>query len=107
MEADPRALFLWVTDDPALNRQTRKKMIDASELLDPSRLVDLDDSFLDAELDAGPVYFLNIQQLVEDRAGSRRAARTCASTRSGTSSEHDQRDGDRISTSCWTRPTGA
>jgi len=30
-DADPRVAFLWITDDPALNRQTRARMFDASE----------------------------------------------------------------------------
>lgn len=62
-EADPRAAFLWVTDDPALNRQTRNKMLAASDLLQPARLSILDNDFLGSELSAGRVYFLNIQKL--------------------------------------------
>ena len=30
-DPDPRVSFLWITDDPALNRQTRGRMQDASE----------------------------------------------------------------------------
>lgn len=63
VEADPRATFLWMTDDPSLNRQTRNKMRAASELLDPKRLVVLDNDFLNNELEPGRVYFLNIQKL--------------------------------------------
>ncbi len=62
-EVDPRATFLWVTDDPALNNQTRNKMLQSSELLAPGRLTVLDNDFLDAELRPGRVYFLNIQKL--------------------------------------------
>lgn len=62
-EADPEAVFLWVTDDPALNRQTRNKMLAASDLLDPLRLVILGNEFLDSKLRPGRVYFLNIQKL--------------------------------------------
>jgi hypothetical protein len=63
IDADPRAAFLWVTDDPALNRQTRNKMLAASDLLLPGRLIELDNDFLDSTLTAGRVYFLNIQKL--------------------------------------------
>src|ERR1700741_3619864 len=35
-----KATFLWITDDPALNRQTRNKMLDASDLLLPSSLIE-------------------------------------------------------------------
>jgi hypothetical protein len=63
VKADPRATFLWVTDDPALNRQTRNKMLDASDLLAPARLIVLDNDFLDSQLSPGRVYFLNVQKL--------------------------------------------
>ncbi len=63
VEADQRAAFLWVTDDPALNRQTRNKMLAASDLLQPGRLRELDNDFLDSALSPGRVYFLNIQKL--------------------------------------------
>src|SRR2546422_534044 len=49
-EPDPRATFLWITDDPALNRQTRGKMLDASDLLLPNTLIEIDDGFLEQEL---------------------------------------------------------
>jgi len=63
VDPDPRATFLWVTDDPALNRQTRNKMIAGSDLLQPARLVILNDGFMNDELSPGRVYFLNIQKL--------------------------------------------
>lgn len=63
MDPDPQATFLWITDDPALNRQTRNRMLDASDLLAPRTLTEIDDSYLDRELHAGRVYFLNIQKL--------------------------------------------
>ena len=62
-DADPRAAFLWVTDDPALNRQTRNKMLAASDLLQPAQLIVLKNDFFGASLTAGRVYFLNIQKL--------------------------------------------
>lgn len=64
-ETDPRPCFLWVTDDPALNRQTLNKMLAASDLLQRKRLVILDKDFLDSQLSAGRVYFLNIQKLAK------------------------------------------
>lgn len=62
-DPDRRATYLWVTDDPALNRQTRKRMIEASDLLHPNQLVIVDNDFLNRDLDAGRVYFLNVQKL--------------------------------------------
>ncbi|MGD9997161.1 MAG: DEAD/DEAH box helicase [Ilumatobacteraceae bacterium] len=63
VDPDPRAAFLWVTDDPALNRQTRMKMLASSDLLQPARLAVLDNDFLDSTLAPNRVYFLNIQKL--------------------------------------------
>ncbi|MCP4308600.1 MAG: DEAD/DEAH box helicase family protein [bacterium] len=71
VDPDPRATFLWVTDDPALNRQTRNKMIAGSDLLQPARLVILDDGFMNDELAPGRVYFLNIQKLSKTAGLSR------------------------------------
>lgn len=62
-DADPKVSFLWVTDDPALNRQTRNKMLESSELLQPARLIELGNDFLNSELEQGRVYFLNVQKL--------------------------------------------
>lgn len=61
--ADPDAIFLWLTDDPALNEQTRKKMLFASDRLQPRHFVTIDESFDAETLDNGKIYFLNIQKL--------------------------------------------
>jgi hypothetical protein len=60
---EPEATFLWITDDPALNRQTRNKMLDSSDLLLPKTLIEIDDGFLEQELAPRKVYFLNTQKL--------------------------------------------
>ena len=61
--ADPFATVLWVTDDPALNIQTARNMMQASSTLGPNRLKTINAGF-DAELfDSNTVYFLNIQKL--------------------------------------------
>ena len=62
-EYNPRATFLWITDDPALNRQTRNRMLAASDLLGPKHLTEVNDGFLDQALVPGQVYFLNTQKL--------------------------------------------
>jgi superfamily II DNA or RNA helicase len=61
--ADPEARVLWVTDDPALNEQTKRKMLQASSSLTPGRLLTIDASFDQETFDAQRVYFLNIQKL--------------------------------------------
>lgn len=62
-ERDPKATFLWITDDPSLNRQTRNRMLEASEMLSPRLLVELDDGYLEQDLNPNRVYFLNVQKL--------------------------------------------
>lgn len=62
-EAEQNASFLWITDDPALNRQTRNRMLDASDLLLPHTLMEIDDGFLEQELRPNRCYFLNTQKL--------------------------------------------
>jgi len=68
-EPDPKATFLWVTDDPALNRQTLGKMRAGSDLLDDRRLVTIEPDFTTTAtaLAAGHVYFLNIQKLAKNQ----------------------------------------
>jgi type III restriction enzyme len=62
---DPNATFLWLTDDPSLNAQTRKNLLSASDRLQPSQLVVISDDFDQPEFDRGIVYFLNIQKLAK------------------------------------------
>jgi hypothetical protein len=54
---------LWVTDDPSLNQQTMRKMLQASSLIQPSQLVIVDQSLDQKTLERGKVYFVHIQQL--------------------------------------------
>jgi Type III restriction enzyme, res subunit len=57
------ATFLWVTDDPSLNRQTLQKMMGASSALAPNRLITIENDFDEELFEPGRVYFLNIQKL--------------------------------------------
>ncbi len=61
----PDATFLWITDQPELNIQTRKKMLATSSVLSSEDLVVLDAGFNQESLDAGAVHFLNIQKLAK------------------------------------------
>ena len=58
VDADPRACFLWVTDDPALNNQTRNKMLAASDRLAVNQLYTIENDFMADRLSPGTVYFL-------------------------------------------------
>lgn len=57
------ATFLWVTDDPSLNEQTRRKMLTASNFLSPGQLRTIENDFDEEFFPPGHVYFLNIQKL--------------------------------------------
>jgi type III restriction enzyme len=60
---DPDLVFLWLTDQPELNKQTYDKMLADSSVLAAEQLVIIDAS-LDAEsLSPSKVYFLNTQKL--------------------------------------------
>ena len=62
-DPDPGAVVLWFTDDPSLNDQTRFRLLDAADRIGPSRLVVVHNTFDQAKLERGKVYFLNAQKL--------------------------------------------
>ncbi len=61
--ANPNATFLWITDQPQLNLQTRDKMRAFSTVLTPGTLVVLENDFDAERFGTGNVYFLNTQKL--------------------------------------------
>lgn len=65
--AVPRATFLWISDSPELNQQSRDKLIRASTALRPDRLVLVDSSFDQEQFTTDHVYFLNTQKLGRDK----------------------------------------
>jgi type III restriction enzyme len=62
-EPNPAMTVLWVTDDPSLNQQTKRKMLAASSQIRPGQLVTVDPTVDQETLDPGTVYFVHIQQL--------------------------------------------
>ena len=62
-QGDPNATFLWLTDQPELNEQTRKKLLGSSTVFDSDKLITLDQTFDQRVLAPGNVYFLNTQRL--------------------------------------------
>jgi type III restriction enzyme len=42
---DPRSTFLWVTDAPELNEQSKKKILATSEVFTPQRVETIEASF--------------------------------------------------------------
>lgn len=61
--ADPTAAVVWFSDDPSLNEQSRHRLLEASDRINRSDLVVVDNSFKHEKLSAGKVYFLNTQKL--------------------------------------------
>ena len=62
-EPNPKLTVLWVTDNPSLNQQTKRKMLIASSQIKPPQLVTVDSTLNQKMLDPGKVYFVHIQQL--------------------------------------------
>jgi type III restriction enzyme len=61
--ADPNAIFLWISDSPELNIQSKEKIEAASDVFPRSRLVIIDTDFDTERLESGHIYFLNTQKL--------------------------------------------
>jgi type III restriction enzyme len=60
---DPELTFLWLTDQPELNKQTLDKMLRTSGVLTQKNLVVIDAGLDEETLAPGNVYFLNTQKL--------------------------------------------
>ncbi len=65
---EQNAVFLWISDQPEINEQTRRKMLESASALGPSRLCVIDSSFDQEVLAPGRLYFLNTQKLGRDRS---------------------------------------
>lgn len=66
-EGEPDAVFLWLSDQPELNEQSRKKIADTCTLFRPHNLIIIDSNFDRETFEGGNVYFLNIQKLGKDK----------------------------------------
>ena len=60
---DAEAVFLWVTDQPELNIQTRDKMRITSHILSPATTTEINADFDQETFPPGKVFFLNTQKL--------------------------------------------
>ena len=60
----PEAIFIWLSDSPELNKQSKDKIESRTDYSPLKRCVIIDDASFDKELlDDGHVYFLNTQKL--------------------------------------------
>jgi len=62
-DADPGAVVIWFSDDPALNEQTRFRLMEASDRIRHTDMVVVENTFNRAKFQAGKIYFLNTQKL--------------------------------------------
>lgn len=65
--AEPDAVFLWLSDQPELNEQSRKKIVGTSTRFREHELVIVDTDFDRKQFEGGRVYFLNTQKLGKDK----------------------------------------
>lgn len=61
--ADPTAVFLWLSDSPELNEQSKEKIEEAADAIPLHRLITIAHPFNVERLERGHVYFLNTQKL--------------------------------------------
>jgi len=64
---DPEATFLWISYQPDLNEQTRRKMIETSSLLGSDELTIVGSDFKAERFAPGKVHFVNAQKLGRDK----------------------------------------
>lgn len=82
-EPDPGAVVIWFSDDPNLNEQTKRRLVQASEKLSYDRLVTIKPPFALPSLEPQHVYFLNTQRLSKTSLLTRGAERAAAADELG------------------------
>jgi type III restriction enzyme len=65
--AQPDAVFLWLSDQPVLNEQSKKRIATASTKLGNNDLVIVDADFDRETFIGGKLYFINTQKLGKDK----------------------------------------
>lgn len=65
--AEPDAVFLWLSDQPELNEQSRRKIAAATDRFRPHELVIVDGNFDQETFEGSRVYFLNTGKLGKDK----------------------------------------
>jgi type III restriction enzyme len=64
--ADRKATFLWLSDSPELNAQSRDKILQQSSAFEEHDVVMIESHFSREQFEAGKIYFLNTQKLGKD-----------------------------------------
>lgn len=71
-EPEPDAVFLWLSDQPELNRQSRARILAASSRIREHDLVLIGADFDAESFDGGKVFFLNAQKIGREKLLTRR-----------------------------------
>ena len=69
-EPDSGAVVIWFSDDPSLNEQSRFRLMEASDKLTISDLVNVESTFSHEKFKPGKVYFLNTQKTFQKQPSS-------------------------------------
>ncbi|ABZ85433.1 type iii restriction enzyme, res subunit, putative [Heliomicrobium modesticaldum Ice1] len=64
---EPDSVFIWLSDSPELNEQTRLKIESKSDKIRVRDLVTIDSTFSAEYFEGGRIYFLNTQKLGSDK----------------------------------------
>ncbi|MCC5910212.1 MAG: DEAD/DEAH box helicase family protein [Clostridiaceae bacterium] len=64
---DPDSIFVWLSDSPELNEQTRLKIESKSDKIQIRDMVTIDSNFSSEYFEGGHIYFLNTQKLGTDK----------------------------------------
>lgn len=62
-DADSGAVVIWFSDDPSLNEQTRFRLMEASDRINHTDMVVVENTFNRPKFNARKIYFLNTQKL--------------------------------------------
>jgi len=65
--AEPSAVFLWISDQPELNIQSKNKILEVSDRLKDRHLEIITSDFNQEIFESGKIYFLNTQKLGKDK----------------------------------------
>jgi len=68
ISARPNTVFLWLSDSPELNTQSKNKLLGSCDHLPYYKMITIEsENFKDDELQPGHVYFINTQLLGKDK----------------------------------------
>lgn len=65
--ADPNSIFIWLSDMPDLNEQSKLKIESQSDMVQIRQLVTIDSNYDSEYFEPGNIYFLNTQKLGTDK----------------------------------------